>query len=101
MWGKTPGAQVTVLERILACNHPQLGDHKPALICYYQYLLQLAQDTALSPDPMPSLSILFPHIFTLTAMFQQQAATSLLQVISDKYEQFNSFVRPVTLVLTP
>jgi len=93
MWGKTPDDQVTVLERILACNHPQLGDHKPALVSYYQFLLQLVQDTALSPDPMPSLSVLFPHIFTLTSFFQQQAATSLLQVISDKYEQFNSLVR--------
>merc|ERR1719153_528365 len=94
VWGKSPSDQDTVLERILACNHPQLGDHKPALISYYQFLLQLVQDTSLSPNPLPSLSIIFPHIFKLTAMFQQQAATSLLQVISDKYDQFNSLVRP-------
>jgi len=94
VWGKSPSDQNTVLDRILACNHPQLGDHKPALISYYQFLLQLVQDTSLSPNPIPSLSIIFPHIFKLTAMFQQQAATSLLQVISDKYDQFNSLVRP-------
>merc|ERR1711892_1017237 len=94
VWGKIPSDQATVFERILACNHPQLGDNKPALIIYYQFLLQMVQDLALSPSPMPSLSILFPHIFTLTALFQQQAATSLLQVITDKYEQFNLLVRP-------
>merc|ERR1719186_632492 len=93
MWGKDPSDQSTVLERILACNHPQLGDNKPALISYYQLLLQLVQDTSLSPDPMPSLSIIFPHLFSLTGLFQQQAATSLLQVITDKYEQFNSLLR--------
>merc|ERR1719431_2198474 len=94
VWGKAPPDMDTVLGRILACNHPQLGDHKPALVSYYQFLLQLVQDIALSPDPLPSLSTIFPHIFKLTAMFQQQAATSLLQVISDKYDQFNSLVRP-------
>jgi len=94
VWGKAPSDLDTVLCRILACNHPQLGDHKPALVSYYQFLLQLVQDIALSPDPIPPLSIIFPHIFKLTALFQQQAATSLLQVISDKYDQFNSLVRP-------
>jgi len=93
VWGKDPTDQSTVLDRIIACNHPQLGDHKPALMSYYQLLLQLVQDTALSPSPIPSLSIIFPHLFTLTALFQQHAATSLLQVITDKYDQFNSLVR--------
>jgi len=94
VWGKNPSDQDTILGRILACNHPQLGDHKPALVSYYQFLLQLVQDTALSPNPIPVLTIIFPHIFKLTAMFQQQAATSLLKVISDKFDQFNSLVRP-------
>jgi len=94
VWGKPPSDQEIILQRILSCNHPQLGDHKPALICYYQFLLQLVQDISLTSDPVPSLSVLFPHLFTLTGLFQQQAANSLLQVITDKFEHFQTLNKP-------
>jgi len=94
VWGKSPSDQSLIFSRILSCNHPQLGDHKPSLIIYYGFLLQLVQDISLSQDPLPTLSVVFPHIFALTGFFQQDAATSLLACIKTKQEHFQSSARP-------
>jgi len=97
VWGRTPSDLTIVLDRILACNHPQLGDHKPALVIYFSHLLQLVQDlSALTEDKnqLASLSILSCHLAKLTPFFQQEAAQEMLEVIKNKFDQWTNQPRP-------
>jgi len=97
VWGRSPSDLTLVLDRILACNHPQLGDHKPALIIYFSHLLQLVNDiSALTEDPnqLASLSILSCHLAKLTPLFQQEAAQEMLEVIKDKFDLWTNQPRP-------
>ena len=81
--------------RILACNHPHLGqDTKPALLTHFGLLLQLAQDTALALDSpsrassaLATLELLSPRLFRLAALFQQKAAEAVLQVLTNDMQQ--------------
>jgi len=107
---RTVEERTLIFQRIMKCNHPQLKEgNKELLQTFFTQLLQLIQDCASRYDPCDSstsptslektglstITAVIPFIFQLTAMFQHHAAKSLLDVITEKFDQFNSLGRKV------
>ena len=92
-----------VLERILKCNHPSLGEgNKEKLAAFFPLLLQFLQDCATAFDEESSgeynlekiglraIEITIPFLFQLTTMFPLQAATAVQEVVREKFKDFDS-----------
>merc|ERR1719319_852386 len=105
---RTVDERTLILTRIIKCNHPQLKEgNKESLMTFFSHLLQLVQDCAARFDPgdssaspsslertgLSTIAATTPFLFQLTSMFQHHAAKSLLEVITQKFEQFNSLPR--------
>jgi len=103
LWGRSPSDLTTILDRILSSNHPQLGDHKPALITYFSLLLQFLQDTIQAIDPsnpdtvgekFEFIKVLCPYLAKLAPFFQAEAAKAVLKVVNDHFERWTQQPRP-------
>ena len=89
VWNRSAAELETIFERILATNHPSVTEDKLALVPHYQHLLQYIQDLChnFSPD---LVQVCVGHLTKLTGLFQQAAASCLLQVCVDKQQEFSS-----------
>ena len=94
--GRGAVEQATVLDRLLACNHPKLGgDTKPALLTHFKLLLQLVQDTALALDSpskadscLATLDVLSTRLFRLVGLFQQEAGVVMQELVKEKFSEW-------------
>ena len=93
VWDRSSEDLQTILERILSTNHPQICEDKLILVPHYQHVLQYIQDLCQNYNSS-LLNIVITHIAKLTGLFQQAAATCLVQVCSEKYEEFHQAPRP-------
>ena len=96
VWDRSPSELQTIFDRILATNHPSLSEDKLALVPHYQHVLQQLQDLCHSQSSalQDLLPVCITHLARLTGLFQQAAASSLLQVCQDKQQDFSSAGRP-------
>ncbi|XP_042212152.1 nucleolar protein 14-like isoform X2 [Homarus americanus] len=85
-----------ILERMITCNHPSLGNNnKDKCDDIYAYLLQTLH-VLTDPDgdsPIPGVSPMIyvdsfiQHIFTITQVSPANSAKALMQVLLEKYEE--------------
>ena len=93
VWDRSPEELQTIFERILATNHPSVTEDKLVLVPHYQQVLQYIQDLCHNFSPA-LVQVCVVHLAKLTGLFQQAAASCLLQVVVDKQEEFSSPGRP-------
>ena len=93
VWDRSSEELQTILDRILSTNHPQVSEDKLLLVPHYQHMIQYIQD--LSQNYQSDLiNVAVTHLAKLTGLFQQAAATCLLQVVVDKQAEFSEAARP-------
>ena len=94
VWDRSPEELRTILERILATNHPRVSQEPELLVAHFQHVLQLTQDLC-EPTYQPQLlATCLPHLGQLTQLFQQSAATCLLAACQHHHQQFSEAARP-------
>ncbi|EDW44724.1 GM15357 [Drosophila sechellia] len=87
--------KVTIIERIIKCNHPKLeGVNRENVVKLYSFLLQYLKDLfedASEQDireHFQLLSKLMPHLYELTQLNPERMSNTLLEVIKEKYGEF-------------
>ncbi|KAH8271182.1 hypothetical protein KR018_000810 [Drosophila ironensis] len=87
--------QVTIIERIIKCNHPKLeGVNRENVVKLFSFLLQYLKDLfedASEQDVRGSfqlLSRLMPHFYDLVQLNPERMSNTLLDVIKEKHAEF-------------
>ncbi len=93
--GRTAAEHAIIVERMLKCNHPQLGEgNRERLQKLFTFLLQHIHDCAVDfgtdseGSDVNSVLGLTPFLYDLAHFSQQPAAKAVLSVIQEKYEEF-------------
>lgn len=91
----TPAQQVTVVERIIKCNHPKLeGVNRENVVKLFAFLLQYIKDMfedASEQDILPHFQLtsqLMPHLYDLVHLNPERMSKTLLDVIKEKYAEY-------------
>ncbi|XP_030573691.1 nucleolar protein 14 homolog [Drosophila novamexicana] len=91
----TPTQQVTIVERIIKCNHPKLeGVNRENVVKLYAFLLQYIKDMfedASEQDIRLHFQLvaqLMPHLYDLTHLNPDRMSNTLLDVIREKYAEY-------------
>ncbi|XP_075228435.1 nucleolar protein 14 homolog l(3)07882 [Lycorma delicatula] len=83
--------QGVIVERMIKCNHPSLGENnKKKLEELFAFLLQLLND-ADDKVVWKLLDRLAPHFFDLTQFSPENSARCLLEVLREKHEDFKNY----------
>lgn len=91
---RSPGEHAIIVERVIKCNHPQLGNNnREKLQTFFTFLLQYLQDVAanIDRDSIGDFAIvekLSPFLYELTQFSPQASAKALLSVLSEKYDEY-------------
>ncbi|GJQ87328.1 hypothetical protein Trydic_g17376 [Trypoxylus dichotomus] len=87
--------QFIILERLIKCHHPSLGEkNKANLEMLFAYLLQYINDISQVTD-IPSINMCFstftnitPHLYDLAQMSPLKAHTLMIEVIKEKQKSY-------------
>lgn len=103
--GQSPEHQSVIIERMIKCNHPSLGENnKEKLGMLFVYLLQHVNDIAADNDIKNSfkiLSCIIPQLFDLSQLNPENAHQSIVEVIKEKHVEYrkNKKVYPTLEIL--
>ncbi|XP_021939078.1 nucleolar protein 14 homolog [Zootermopsis nevadensis] len=106
---QSPHHQAVILERMMKCNHPSLGEGmKDRLTNLFGFLLQHLQDTAVSTENEEGcncfavLDSILPHLYDLSQITPQNTGHCVADILKEKQQDFrahcNSFPGLDTLV---
>ncbi|XP_023701640.1 nucleolar protein 14 [Cryptotermes secundus] len=94
---QSPGHQAVILERMIKCNHPSLGEgFKVKLANLFGFLLQHLQDTAVSTENEEDcncflvLDCIVPHLYDLTHVTPLSVGHCMVEVLKEKQQDFRS-----------
>ncbi|KAF2903270.1 hypothetical protein ILUMI_02919 [Ignelater luminosus] len=89
---QSPEHQSVIIERMIKCNHPSLGENnKEKLGMLFVYLLQYINDIASDNDIkncFKILSCIIPQLFDLSQLNQENAHKSIVEVIKEKHLEY-------------
>ncbi|KAJ9577288.1 hypothetical protein L9F63_006127 [Diploptera punctata] len=94
--------QAVILERMIKCNHPSLGEgYKDKLSTLFAFLLQHLQDTAISEaeNCFSLLDHIAPYLYDLCHISAEKAGHYVAEVIKEKQQDLkSSYPRLDTLI---
>lgn len=98
MVNQSPSHQSVIIERMVKCNHPSLGqNNKDSLGMVFVYLMQHLADESVEAIDDESIRNCFevfrsllPQIFDLAQLNQDNAHNSLVEVIKEKHNDYRN-----------
>lgn len=100
--GRSPEEMSTLLDRLIATNHPQL-QHSNVLKCstLFSYLLQciygLCRPEGVSPhpqhNPLSYIDIMVPHLYNVSRLIPLEAGRAFLSVFIEKRDEYRDRVK--------
>ncbi|KAJ4450939.1 hypothetical protein ANN_02374 [Periplaneta americana] len=94
---QSPDHQAVILERMIKCNHPSLGEgFKDKLANLFGFLMQHLQDTAVSTKTddecncFQVLDRIAPHLYDLAHVVPDSAGHCMAEILKEKQQDFRA-----------
>ncbi|XP_069679275.1 nucleolar protein 14 [Periplaneta americana] len=94
---QSPDHQAVILERMIKCNHPSLGEgFKDKLANLFGFLMQHLQDTAVSTKTDDEcncfrvLDRIAPHLYDLAHVVPDSAGHCMAEILKEKQQDFRA-----------